>query len=247
VLRIKLTKKGRAATRFKQEVEDRVEAANAEIGRQFARNTARVARAQLPTGGWFSIYREAIDFFESPDGKQWAAAGLWPQSFSTFPGDSTIVEFAGTSPVARVMAARNPWPMDSIPAVTGGYRATAKTKHGSPSELDHHRDRISGVLATVKLELAEAGVVLAPGTFPVIAGAVYADIAWFALRLEHGLGGLPRIPVWARTFAQLKREATQWAAAARPTVEPILNGASTRSPIPAMPDALLRALRAHRG
>lgn len=202
---------------------------------------------QLPAGGWFTIYREAIKYFESSDGTRWAAAGLWPITFMTLPGDTTLIEFSGDSTVAKIMGTRNPWPMDTIPGYVGGYRADVKAKQASTAEMNQERDRIDGLLNEVKEELVEAGGAIDDNAFPVIAGKVYANIAWFAMRLEHGLGGLPRIPVWARTFTQAQPNMPKWAEQARPQIEQILKGAPTRTPIREMPPELLRDLRRHSG
>ncbi len=246
MIRAKITEKGVPFSQLKEALTSRIENANAELGRQFAANISDEAAAGLPTGGWFTIYREAIKFFESADGQTWAAAGLWPQSFSTFPGDSTLVTFGGDSTVAGIMAQQNPWPITMIPAIAAGYRATAKARHASSVEMERERKRIDPVLEDVKSALVAAGGAIQVNTFPTIAGTIYADIGFLALRLEHGLGGLPRIPVWARAFRRAQVNAPKWAAQARPRVEQILRGSESASPIDAMPEQLRKAIQAHR-
>lgn len=245
MLRARITGKGRA--NVAQQAQRRVKAANAELGRQFAMNIAEAVKAELPRGGWFTIYAQAVSYFESSGGEEWAAAGLWPREFSTFPADSTLIEFGGSTEVARIMASRNPWPMDAIPGLTGGYRATARAKQAAGGELEAARDRIGNIIDDVKAELSRAGAPTQDDAFPIIAGTVYADIGHLALRLEHGLGGLPRHPVWAKAFLRAQTAAIRWAEEARPNVESVLRGASSSTAMPSMPDDLRRELRQGHG
>lgn len=226
-----------------RKIERRMQAARDELARQAVSKIADAVRQKIPSGGWFTIYREAIEYFESADGKRWGVAGLYPSALSRFDASESQVIFSGASQVAQLMAARNPWPIDMIPAYTGGYRAQAIVKHASVSEIDSHRKRLEGVIAEVKQELLSAGGAIELRGLPVIAGKVYADIAFLAMRLEHGLGGLPRRPVWLKTWNDLRNKMPGWTREALPRIEYVLRGSPSQTPVAAMPDELLRILR----
>ncbi len=226
-----------------RDVERRMKAARDELARQAASNVADAVVKKIPSGGWYTIYREAIQYFESADGTRWGVAGLYPAALSRFDASESQVIFSGSSQVAQIMASRNPWTIDMIPAYTGGYRAQAIVKHASVSEIDSHRKRLEGVIDEVKTELLTAGGAIELRGLPVIAGKVFADIAFLAMRLEHGLGGLPRRPVWLKTWNELRSKLPGWEREALPRIEYVLRGSPTRTPLPAMPEELLRILR----
>jgi hypothetical protein len=218
-------------------------AARVEVAREVAVQVAAEVKSKIPTGGWFSIYRDAIEFFEH-DEKAWAVAGLYPSALTKFPAEETQLEFSGESKFAVIMAAQNPWTIDMIPALSGGYPAKATAKHASPSEIAAHRARLTTVISSVRDALLAAGGAIESSGLPRINGQVYADIGFLALRLEHGLGGLPRKPVWLKTWNELRAKIDDWAAVPAPLVKQILSGDSTgATEAKTMPKDLLNAIR----
>lgn len=181
-------------------------------------------------GGWFDIYREAIVYFSTKDGELWAASGLWPKEYSVFPADTTLLTFAlrPGDTISAVLASYNPWTVDRLPSLNGGIQVDVVAKPGSINEVTAHRERLIGAESAIREGLSNAGASFAPGV-PTIMGKVYADVAFMAHALEHGLAGLPRLPHWAKTFRRAKNDARQWVAPEHDRIQRILAGKETFS------------------
>ena len=206
-----------------------------EIGVRLAQRAAETVKNKVPDGGWYTIYKLAISYFEDPVNAEWRVAGKWPVPLSSLPADSTQVEIQGDTEIAGIMRAHNMWTIDMIPSIVGGYRATAVARQASSSEVSHHRARLEKVIDDVKKELSAAGAVVEARGLPTIAGKVYADIAWMGTRLEHGLGGLPRKPHWLPAFRELINKSPEWTSEISSHVDQIMLGRADRGPKPSPP------------
>ena len=227
--KLRVTKKG-LTKRFGSELQRRVTDASQEIASHLADRTAEEVRSKIPDGGWFTIYKLAIKFFEDTNNASWTIQGLWPTALSKLPAESTLIEIYGDTEIAGIMKGHNMWPIDMIPSIVGGYRANAKARQASSGEVKAQRTRIGKVIGEIEGALKGAGAVIENREFPTIAGKVYADIAWMGARLEHGLGGLPRKPHWIPAFRELTNKAMEWAREIDGKTGPILRGHASRGP-----------------
>ena len=227
--RIKITEKG-LKKRFAFETKRRVSAASHEIAAHLADRTAAAVRNEIPDGGWYTIYKLAIQFFEDPINAEWLVTGKWPTALSNLPAESTQIEIYGDTEIARIMKGHNMWTIDMIPSIVGGYRANATARQASTSEVAAHRKRLEDVIDDVKDKLKLAGATIEQRELPTIAGRVYADIVWMGARLEHGLGGLPRKPHWLPAWRELQNKGPAWAREIEGKINPILRGHADRGP-----------------
>jgi hypothetical protein len=204
--RLRLTK--RNAKKFAKESPARIGRARAEVGRALSKRIAEEVKKLIPNRpGWFEIYRNAIEYVENSDATEWAVAGLSRTKLTKVPAESTQVKFGGTTPIAKVMRRHNPWTVDTIPGIAGGYSMEAEVRPASKTEIESHRARLRAVLPDVKRELTDAGAVVLEGEFPTIAGEVFVDLVFLAKRLELGLGGFRRIPHWLKVARAAQNKA----------------------------------------
>jgi len=244
MFKFKVTVKGDRAAQ--QALNARLVSAASLAADTVAERVKDLVREKIPEGGWYDIYREAITYFVTPWGLKWAVSGLWPSKFSTFPADTTLLTFTGTGDVADAIVQYNPWPIDQVPAVTGGYRLNVVARPAAPADVDERRRSIASVIENVKAALTRAGATVKPGEFPEINGIVYADIAFMAKALEHGLAGLKRVPHWAAVFRMAttsKESMGSWIEKNRHRIQQILDGEATfEAKAPPMPPGLEQSL-----
>mgnify|MGYP001397520420 CR=1 FL=1 len=203
-----------------------------------ATTIGQVVHDKIPrSDGWYGIYKEAIRAFSTKDGLTWAVSGEWPVRYSTPPADTTLVIFEGATPVAKVLMEHNPWPIDLIPQVSGGYRMRATARAYPESQVDFRRAVLLLKKDFIHKELERAGASIQANEFPTVNGRIYADIAWMADALEHGLAGFPRTPHWASAYQEARKHAGAWIERERPLMAAILAGdvdfSSTAVQIPA--------------
>jgi hypothetical protein len=217
--------------RVEREVAARLDAARRLAGKQIVEQVAEEVRDMIPNrGGWYAIYREAIQYFSSSDGTKWAASGLWPKSSSEFPADTTLIEFSlgvqtvgDPNKVTEALVAYNPWTVDRLPALNGGIQAEAKAKPASAAEVTAQRDRLLAAADAIKQLLLAAGATYV-NEVPTIQGKVYADVAFMAKCLEHGLAGFPRTPHWVKALRQVQQDARSLVEPAKDQVQRVLDG-----------------------
>jgi hypothetical protein len=216
-----------------QLVAGRINDARRLAAKQITEKVVEIVKDRIPNeGGWYKIYREALTYFSTKDGTLWAASGLWPKDYSEFPADTTLIEFVraqgGIAPgvggkVETALVSYNPWTVDQLPALNGGIRAEAKAKIASTSEVEAQRDRLVAAQAAIKKALLDAGATYVDEV-PTIQGKVYADVAWMATALEHGLAGLPRLPHWIRALRRVQQDSGAMVAPVKDQIGRILNG-----------------------
>ena len=185
--------------------------------------------ARIPTGDpWLDLYRDAVTFMENRAGTEFAVAGLSQTKLTTVPAESTQIKIVGGSTAAAILAAHNPWTVDTLPAITGGIPAEAEVRPASVSEMEGHRARLRPILGLVIDQLRAAGSPVTPGEFPQVGGKVFMDLRFLQLRLEHGLGGFARTPHWTPAARAAANKAREWVGADRSEIEDALAG----NPIP---------------
>lgn len=196
------------------------------IAKQITEGAAEFVKTLIPDkGGWYKIYLEALVYFSSKDGNLWAASGLWPKEYSEYPADTTLIEFTPRpgNKIEEALTSYNPWTVDQLPSLTGGIQAEAKAKVASTNEVTAQRDRLVAAAKAIKELLLGAGATYATAV-PKIQGKVYADVAWMATALEHGLAGLPRIPHWVKALRLVQNGAESLVEPAKDQIQRVLNG-----------------------
>jgi hypothetical protein len=210
-------------------VAGRINDARRLVAKQVVEEAAEVVRGLIPNqGGWYSIYREAITYFSVKGGDLWAVSGLWPKDYSEFPADTTLIDFTAHqgNKVEEGLASYNPWTVDQLPPLNGGIRAEAKAKPASAAEVEAQRQRLLDAAVAIKKLLTDAGASYVNEP-PTIMGKVYADVAFMATCLEHGLAGLPRIPHWVKALRQVQNDARDMVSPIKADVEAVLGGKET--------------------
>lgn len=205
----------------------RLREAQQRTAKAFSGNILEHAKSKIPTGGWYDIYRESLHYFASDDGLQWAVAGLWPQELTKFPANETLLLLESQSDedaVGMVFQARNPWPIDMIPAITQPIRNQVTARPASRTDVETRRADLRSDWATFVADLGDAGATVIPNQLPVISGRTYADIVYMSTALEHGLAGLRRIPHWVSAFREAQSSAGAWSANVHPEVQAIIDG-----------------------
>jgi len=182
------------------------------IGRELAARTAHEVKKRIPGGGWLSIYRDAIDFFESTEGREWAVAGMAPIELKNPPAEKTLIGFEGKEALGKIMEAYNPWPVDLLPAIQGGFEGPVVARAASPADVEDERKRIALLMPTIRAALIDAGAKIFDKGTPHISGRVYADIAFLARKLELGYEGFPHIPHWTPASSKLRTNYENWTA-----------------------------------
>lgn len=234
---------------FKKELLARVRAAQKLTGRAIAEGLTDevLSGAKLRGGGietnkqWIKLYREAIRFIEAADGQRWAVAGVSPTSLATVPAAATQIKFMDGG--GRVIDVVRPyvWTVDTLPAISGGYRADAVVRPASQSEVTAHRETLRGELPRIIEQLEGAGAQVIDG-FPTVDGTVLMDLKFLQLRLEHGLGGFPRSPHWTPAARQASNKAKEWIGSKRGEIQKALETGQTSKPPHKMTKALEKML-----
>lgn len=200
---------------LEQALPERIAAARRVIGRAVAERLAQEVKDRIPArGGWYKIYRDALTFRESAVGNEWAVLGLSPVDLRTPPVNETLIAFGGTSPEGSILKPYNPWTIDMVPPIVGGYRDAVLVRAASESSVLQQRDRLAPLLPTVVDALDTAGFrVLDDSNLLTIGGQVMADIAYLAARLEVGYPGFPRVPHWGPVVAKARSSVESWVTA----------------------------------
>jgi len=223
IIKINVKVKQRLDTQL---VAERLDAARRLAAQTIVDEIAETVRDLIPhKGAWFDIYREAVVYFSTKDGDLWAASGLWPKEYSAFPADTTLIEFIGPiDAIGNALVSYNPWTVDQLPAINGGIQTQAHARPASTTQVNSERERLIDAKPSILEVLAQAGATLALGESPTIQGKIYADVAFMANALEHGLAGLPRTPHWIKALRLTKNDARRWVEPVRERIQRIVNG-----------------------
>lgn len=176
--------------------------------KEFGERLRQRVQDMIPNkGGWYDIYRRSIKLTELDKG-QWelttvvreiAPPALPAESSAIWvmPRESTDALLAT---VVQLIAKKNPWTLDTIPAIDGGLPADLLIKPASESEVATFRRQRLADRPDLDRSIARLNVEVLDfdANRPVINGKIMADVPFLALRLEYGYGGFPKTPIWAR-------------------------------------------------
>lgn len=195
---------------LRSQIASRLRSAAEVIGETVANRTTEEVRKRIPAkGGWYNIYRNAINY--KNNGLRWRVDGLAEINFSEIPAATSLIEFSGEDQVGLVMEPYNPWPLDIIPPISGGYRDTIITKLAAEGAVEEERNRILPLMEIIKQGLITEGAVLEDESALLrINGRVYADIAHMARNVELGYSGYPHIRHWSIAIAKLRSDMGKW-------------------------------------
>jgi len=225
------------AQNLKKDLKKRLENVGRELGRQVSTKATRIVRKRLRGSGWIKIYRDAIFYRETPDGTEWAIAGLsQEEGLSKFPSKTSLASFTPSGD-GRWPAEYNPWPIDMIPSAY--YRGSSIiVRNASESAVETYRGHRSRNLPTLLDVLKDQGIMVNDDGFPVADNGVFADIAYLARRLELGYPGFPRIPHWGPAAAATGSSIDGWLSEPRllRLVEDAIKGAEPKQ-VPQMTKA----------
>lgn len=168
---------------------------------------------KIPAGsGWLDIYRNSFRVRETADG--WEVCGLCDVPLSQYPWDSSMISVLGDDPIASVLSSYNPWPIDLIPAIDGGYNATAVVTSRTTGEVQQRREYLVVIIDNVRDAVRAAGGTIVSNEAPVFNGQSFPDIQFLANRLEKGYGDFPHIPHISPAISLAQRDGVEWAAPA---------------------------------
>lgn len=182
------------------------------IGRELSEKTGNEVKNRIPTlGGWFSIYKNAIQFREHELGDSWVVAGLSEIKLSDPPANETLISFSGSDVFSKLLNAYNPWPVDFIPPIASGYADNVVARKVNVTEVNSSRSRLTPLLPGIRAALETAGATLGTeAELPTIKGKVYADLVYLARRLELGYTGFMHVPHWSPSVSKLESNANSW-------------------------------------
>lgn len=194
------------------DIEKRITNVGRHLGRHVADNTTREVQRRLKGSGWIRIYRQAIIYRETPDGGEWAVAGLAeltnrPELFRNL-ASTSLAAFSPTGD-GRWPSEYNPWPLDMIPAAF--YRgSTILVRNAPEATVEGERGKRARNLPTLLRVLSERGIAVRDDGLPVAENGIFADIAYLARRLELGYPGFPRIPHWGPAASTAEAAGNRW-------------------------------------
>jgi hypothetical protein len=190
---------------------------------------------------WIKLYREAIRFLESKDGRRWAVAGVSATKLTTTPAESTQIKFMDGGGRINDVVRPYIWTVDTLPAITGGYSGDVIVRPASEAEMTAHRETIRPELPRIVEQLESAGAQVIDG-FPAVNGTVLMDLKFLQLRLEHGLGGFARSPHWKPSARQAANKGREWVAAKGAEIKKALKTGEVPEPDHLMSDSLEKLL-----
>ena len=195
--------------KYQDSIKKRVRQVKSVIGDKVASSLVEEVRKRIPNqGGWFDIYKDALTFEE--DTNTWTVKAETDIELTQVPAQQSLINFSGPSAAAGVLSSFNPFPVDTIPPINGGFNADITVLAASYEEVMSHRERHSDLQAEISAALSRQGLSVNWTERPVINGKVVADLKFLSQRLEHGLGGFPRIPHWSAAVAEAARSAHKW-------------------------------------
>jgi len=222
IITVKLKDDRRAEAAFARRVNDVQRA----VARRITDNVAETVRHSIPNlGGWYRIYRDAINYYATSDGRSWIATGLCPRKRDDFPADTTLIFFERREgdDVSGLLHSYNPWTIDRLPSLLGGIQADSKARPASETEVTAQRDRLLQAAEAIKAQLTETGATFSTD-LPKIQGKIYADVNFMALALERGLAGIRRAPHWTRALRHVQQNSDQIVLPISSQVQEIMDG-----------------------
>ena len=193
---------------LKERVPAAAEEASLAATKEFGEQLRRRVISMIPDkGGWYDIYKSSIVLNEVKPGHWELTTIIRELSPAAIPAETSLIWLA-TKRTAKadlaaavvMIAANNPWTIDSIPAVAGGLPADAIIKPASPGEVEHFRRRrlLDRKVLDSRLKGIPVKILDFDPELPTVDGRVLADVPFLALRLEYGYGGFSKTPIWSR-------------------------------------------------
>ena len=202
-------------------MDERIQKVGQVWGRALAKNTKKGVLSRIPGGTvWLSIYKEAIEYLESEDGREWAVAGISEIELSQPPADASFLIFGGTD-AGQIMAPYNPWPMSRVMGLGKGSYGTIEVRPASADAIEARAEEIRVIAANVTIALRDAGYEPSPlYTIRDSGGKAYIDLVYLARAMELGIGqsGMPRRPHWGPAASDLASRGESWARRAKSQV-----------------------------
>jgi hypothetical protein len=213
MMKLRATWKGLDIQKLGREAPERLNAVGRILGEAAAERITREVKRRIPSkGGWYSIYKAAIEAKETGE-LQWTVDGLADVAIETVPANETLLSFQGRDRFSAVLAPYNPWPIDLIPPTDKGYADEPILRAAEFSEIETRREYLVPLLKVITDALTEEGASVGSDADLVqINGKVYADIVYLALRLEHGYHGFPHIPHWSLALSDARKSLGKWIA-----------------------------------
>lgn len=160
----------------------------------------RVVEMIPDRGGWYDLYKASIKVNKLSEDHFELTTTIAEIEYSTIDAEESLIWLSGGEPSTRILSQHNPWTLDTIPSIVDGITANLLVRPASPREVEHHRASRLADLPTIKkaLKAVDATMQEFDPYLPKINGRVMADVPFLAKRLEYGLGGFPRTPIWSR-------------------------------------------------
>jgi len=162
-------------------------------------------------GGWYDLYRDSIVTVMTGFGQYEVTTTVAEIRYGDIIADTSLIWVSGVEGAASTLSQYNPWTLDTIPAISGGIVADLLVRPASESEVNTFRRKRGDDLADTSDQGIKKQVyirhnesILPESTLPKINGSVTADVPFLAKRMEYGLGGFPRTPIWTRAAAEGK-------------------------------------------
>lgn len=151
-------------------------------------------------GGWYDLYKKSIKINKLSDDHYELTTTIAEIHYGNINAETSLIWISGGDEASRLLAQSNPWTLDTIPAIDGGMSANMLVRPASEREVGHHRASRLADLPPLKKSLNTIGAKMLKfdSELPKINGRITADVPFLAKRLEYGLGGFPRTPIWSR-------------------------------------------------
>jgi len=152
-------------------------------------------------GGWYDLYKASIKVVKLGDDHFEIMTTVAQIKHGDILADSSLIWISGPGAVADILSQSNPWTLDTIPAINGeGLIADMLVKPTNDFEVAKIRSKRLNDLPMVRARIneTESQVLDFDSALPEIKGKVTADVPFLTKRLEYGLGGFPRTPIWSR-------------------------------------------------
>jgi hypothetical protein len=167
--------------------------------KKLAERLAARIRELIPNkDGWYDIYRSGVQLVEISPGAYEISTNFTQLGFDKIEAATSLLWFSGGDDVSQLLGADNPWTVDTIPSIVGGFSSDIIIRPGSESEVDFHRRKQRANAASITLMIERLGRQVSANALPAVNGRVMADVPFLARRLEYGLGGFPRTQIWGR-------------------------------------------------
>ncbi|MGE3483749.1 MAG: hypothetical protein AB7L09_03335 [Nitrospira sp.] len=180
------------------------EAGNLQLKKLMEKLKERVIEMIPDKGGWYDLYKKSIKVNELDDDHFELTTTVTQIEYGNIDAERSLIWITGSEDATRIIAQYNPWTLDTVPAITGGLTADLLIRPASESEANTFRTKRLADLDDVEERLKAINVKMLAfdQTLPKINGRITADVPFLAKRLEYGLGGFPRTPIWTRISAE---------------------------------------------